>query len=325
MDDAVLLLIMNLFPVYIGIHYVLMTRDKNGCSRFWEDKGAGRRFMPSSKARRRLIITAWLFLWAAQNISYAILQQGNDVVRIFCMLFIAFTLVLEILFMTQEENSLKDYQEFNEKLLGNQAEYYERQYHAIVGFQDAMHRQRHEQKNRDLMLLALARQGNCKELVRILEEGQRKAEAQRPAVSTGNFTIDAVLNYELSLAREKGIAVETDISVPNELDVNATVLCGILGNAIDNAIDACCRVDEKYRKIRLWMKVERHNLFLEVKNSYDGVVDFRNGILVTRKDGRGHGIGIRVMEEMIHRVNGTLETMWDAFEFTLQIVIYHVI
>lgn len=73
------------------------------------------------------------------------------------------------------------------------------------------------------------------------------------------------------------------------------------------------------------MKVERHNLFLEVKNSYDGVVDFRNGVLVTRKDGRGHGIGIRVMEEMIHRVNGTLETMWDAFEFTLRIVIYHVI
>ncbi len=325
MADAVLLLVMNLFPVYIGIHYVLMTRDKNGLSRLWEDGGAGRRCVPSPKARRRLIIAAWLFLWAAQNISYAIMQQGNDTVRIFCMLFIAFTLVLEILFMTQEENSLKDYQEFNEKLLGNQAEYYERQYRAVAGFQDAMHRQRHEQKNRDLTLLALARQGNCEELVRILEEGQRKAEAQRPAVSTGNFTVDAVLNYELAIAKEKGIAVETDISVPNELDVNATVLCGILGNAIDNAIDACCRVDEEYRKIRLLMKVERHNLFLEIKNSYDGVVDFRNGVLVTRKDGRGHGIGIRVMEEMIHRVNGTLETMWDAFEFTLRIVIYHVI
>lgn len=324
MADAVLLIVMNLFPIYIGMHYVMMTKHSDSMPGMWEE--TKKQFGPSEKARRRLVMAAWLFLWIAQNASYGILQVGNDIVRIFCMLFIAFTLVLEILFMTQEENTMKQYQEFNEKLLGNQAEYYERQYRAIAGVQDAMHRQRHEQKNRNLELLGLARQGDCQGIIRLLEEQQKGIENKWTAVSTGNFTVDAVLNYELSLARDNEIAVESEVSVPNELDVNATVLCGILGNALDNAIDACCRLEEKKRKIHLLLKVEKHNLFFEVKNSYDGVVKCRDGRLVTRKeDSRGHGLGIRVMEEMIHRVNGTLETIWDDSCFTLRIVLYHVI
>ena len=92
--------------------------------------------------------------------------------------------------------------------------------------------------------------------------------------TTGNRTVDAVLDFEKAVAREKKIEVEESISIPREMEVADSVLCGVLGNALDNAIEACDRVSEKERLVKIFMKVERKNLFIEIKNRYDGTIWF---------------------------------------------------
>ncbi len=321
MADEVLLVVINLFSVYIALHYLLLSRREDD-NRQEIMEGV----QISVKTRRKLIFLAWFLLLIVLNVSCFLLQRGDPTARVFGMLFIAFTLVLEALFVGIEENSIKQYQKMNERLLGSQAEYYERQYEAIAGFQDAMRKQRHEWKNRNLMLLALAKKQDCEGIVRMIEEEQNVFYDQMFAVNSGNFTVDAVLNYEAEVAKHQNTEVKLSVSVPSDMDVNDTILCGVLGNAMDNAIDAGTHLPAERRRIELLMKVEKHNLFIEVKNRFDGVVAYSGGRLLSRKeDSRNHGIGIRVMEEMIRRVNGTLETFWDEEWFTLRIVIYHVI
>lgn len=327
MDDVILLIVLNLFPAYMGIHYAGLTKPwKKEGQTLTEDVRNSADFGMTLRSRRRLILFVWLFLWILINLVYVILQRGNGTVRAIGMMFIAFTLVFETLFLLQEESVIKQDQEINARLLGYQADYYERQYRAIAAYQDEARKQRHEWKNKSLLLLAMARRGACGEMIRLLEEDQQMKAADMPAVNTGNFTVDAVMNYEIGQAEKQNIEVKTTIAIPDEMDINGTVLCGILGNALDNAMEGCMRLEPDKRKIRIWMKVEKRNLMIEVRNSFDGVVSVRNGRLVSRKeDSENHGIGIRVMEDMIRRTNGTLETLWDNQWFTLRVVVYHVI
>ena len=147
------------------------------------------------------------------------------------------------------------------------------------------------------------------------------------ASTTGNRTVDAVLGFEKAVAREKKIEVEESISIPREMEVADSVLCGILGNALDNAIEACDRVSERERLVKIFMKVERKNLFIEIKNRYDGTIfESQDGRLISRKDNpQEHGMGLRIMHELLEHADGNVETMWDEQMFTLRVMIYHVI
>ena len=147
------------------------------------------------------------------------------------------------------------------------------------------------------------------------------------ASTTGNRTVDAVLGFEKAVAREKKIEVEESISIPREMEVADSVLCGVLGNALDNAIEACDRVSEKERLVKIFMKVERKNLFIEIKNRYDGTIfEAQDGRLISRKENpQEHGMGLRIMHELLEHADGNVETMWDEQVFTLRVMIYHVI
>ena len=111
------------------------------------------------------------------------------------------------------------------------------------------------------------------------------------------------------------------------MEVADSVLCGVLGNALDNAIEACDRVSEKERLVKIFMKVERKDLFIEIKNRYDGTIfKAQDGRLISRKENpQEHGMGLRIMHELLEHADGNVETMWDEHVFTLRVMIYHVI
>lgn len=78
------------------------------------------------------------------------------------------------------------------------------------------------------------------------------------------------------------------------------------------------------------MRKERHerkNLFIEIKNRYDGTIfKAQDGRLISRKENpQEHGMGLRIMHELLEHADGNVETMWDEHVFTLRVMIYHVI
>ena len=116
------------------------------------------------------------------------------------------------------------------------------------------------------------------------------------ASTTGNRTVDAVLGFEKAVAREKKIEVEESISIPREMEVADSVLCGILGNALDNAIEACKLCEDKKH---IWFKCvqESGKIILSVKNTY---------CEMNRKKKEGlHGIGLKNVEHVITSYGGT--------------------
>ena len=59
------------------------------------------------------------------------------------------------------------------------------------------------------------------------------------SIKTGNVMADAVLNSKLSVASQKGIRLNVKAHIPNGVAMTDVELCSILGNLLDNAMEAC--------------------------------------------------------------------------------------
>ena len=59
------------------------------------------------------------------------------------------------------------------------------------------------------------------------------------SIKTGNVMADAVLNSKISVASQKGIRLNVKAHIPNGVAMTDVELCSILGNLLDNAMEAC--------------------------------------------------------------------------------------
>jgi len=104
-------------------------------------------------------------------------------------------------------------------------------------------------------------------------------------VKTGNIMIDAILNSKLSLAKSRDININAKAIVPSQLDISEVDLCVIVGNLIDNAMEACLKLDkEADRFIRVYIGVLKGQLYISVSNSVAGRTNRKDGKYISTKD-----------------------------------------
>ena len=87
---------------------------------------------------------------------------------------------------------------------------------------------------------------------------QRKKSRKREI-----WAVDALVNYKYLLAVQKNIEMQVEICIPEELNVDTADLCIILGNLLDNAIEAAEKC-EKEKRIRLKILYGNRNIRIEI-------------------------------------------------------------
>jgi sensor histidine kinase regulating citrate/malate metabolism len=130
------------------------------------------------------------------------------------------------------------------------------------------------------------------------------------AYDTGNSVSDAVIQQKYMEARRKHISFSSDFFFPDGLGIDAFDLAVILGNALDNACEACDNVPEQERFIRLGARVKGGMFFVEVENSCAGDVTFdsRTGLPVSGKgNGAGHGFGLLNIRRVARKYLGDVD------------------
>ena len=114
---------------------------------------------------------------------------------------------------------------------------------------DTMYRKmrgwRHDYRNHIGTMKALAQSGSIEELLRYLDMLESDLNTVDMPVKTGNPMADAILGSKLALAAEKHIPVKTTVQIPVKFSFPALDLCVILGNLLDNAIEASLSLPEK--------------------------------------------------------------------------------
>jgi len=132
----------------------------------------------------------------------------------------------------------------------------------------------------------------------------------------------AILNYKLSAAREEKIELKLDVSVPEGLKLNEFDLAVILGNLLDNAIEACAAIGEGRRYIGLNLLYRPDYLIIQVENPVNRESAAQGGKNHTTKpDAENHGFGLNNIEYLVNKHNGLIKTGAGKGVFKVDIAI----
>lgn len=179
----------------------------------------------------------------------------------------------------------------------------------------------HDLKNHISVLQILAQDQRFTELTSYLVSFRQDVEARMIPSKTGNAAVDALLGDKLYHAHRQDTSLTLEICPLADLKMNPTDLCSILGNLIDNALEACARLDTN-RQIQLCLKEQEGFFYLKLSNT--ALLSEKNGPLpigqTSKSDmdnGVGHGLGLRSVERIAHEYNGSLVTDYQDGIFTV--------
>lgn len=177
----------------------------------------------------------------------------------------------------------------------------------------------HDLKNHIKILEILAGEERFEELTDYLDSFQRDVERRMIPTKTGCAVVDALLGDKLYQAGKQGTKMSLQLCNLSEMRLQAVDLCVILGNLLDNAIEACARIPEE-GCIRLRLRQEEDFYYLRVVNTAGEPVKKGQGYISgkrNRDNGVGHGLGLRSAERLAHQYGGSLITDYSDGEFTV--------
>jgi len=138
-------------------------------------------------------------------------------------------------------------------------------------------------------------------------------------LKTGNVSLDAILSAKVGQARAEGIEVSIKAAVPEGLTVSDVELSIIIGNLLDNAIEACQSAEgEKF--IRIYMAMKGKMLYFSMLNAAGTKKKKRGSIFLSEKQGM-HGFGLKRAEAIIVEKNGWCKYNSEEGAFTSEFLI----
>ncbi len=166
-------------------------------------------------------------------------------------------------------------------------------------------RLRHDMKNHIIVLSALSRNKEWEKIENYLRNMEDIALDALEDV-TGNKAVDALLHQKRKRAEEENIQWECDVQIPGECCIDEFDLCVLFGNILDNALEACGRMQEgECRFINIQAKAVKKCFLIEVKNSMDRTEKFTEGF-TNKGNSRKHGIGLLNTGDVVHGYNGVM-------------------
>ncbi len=136
-------------------------------------------------------------------------------------------------------------------------------------------------------------------------------------IKTGNRMADAILNSKLSLAAECDIQVKAEAKIPVSLTISELDLCIVIGNLLDNAIEACMELPATERLIRIYMEMKGHYLYFSLTNTAAG--EKRHSF--TSHKGSGHGLGLSRIDAVVKKYDGHITRASESGAFSTEILL----
>lgn len=191
----------------------------------------------------------------------------------------------------------------------------------ILSYQDSIEaakQTRHDLHHHNALLLNFLENGNTAGAMEYLRANDRAVSESRLAQFSANPTANAVLRVysRKTQALEIPFAVGMD-DLPEKLPMTAPELGSVLSNLLENAAEACMKVEPFRRQIAIRSETDESGVRLEMQNSVSGVVLFENDLPLSVKP--GGGTGTKSIAHIVHQYGGMMRFKQQGSLFITQI------
>ena len=282
--------------------------------------------------------TTWSILLLA-GVGFAMLHLGNQKVSwIFLCLFYLVEfgfcglgllspqlvpqlgLMMTLVFFLAENNQRFLRRSYEESMMEYQNQVVKKQVEEVQNLYLTMRGWRHDYHNHIQALKAQLGMGQYELATEYLGRLEKDLDDIRQMVESGNVSLDAILNSKLSYAEKKEISLNFKATVPQKLTVSDIDLCVLIGNLIDNAVEACEKLPVKDRFLRLYIGVFRKQLYISVTNATNELVRKLDDEYITTKRGN-HGHGLKRINNTVEKYGGFINRKNEPGVFATEIML----
>ncbi len=208
------------------------------------------------------------------------------------------------------EKALVDYQN---KLLSQEME-------EVRGIYKTMRGWRHDYHNHMQSVKAQLAMDDLEQARKYLNELETDLEDIRLLFDTGNIQVDAILNAKISLALEKGIPCDYKAVLPPKMTVSDIDFCVLIGNLIDNAVEACRSLPPEQQFLRLYIGPLKQQLYISVSNATGETVRKLDAEYISTKRG-DHGHGLLRINKVVEKYQGYINRKNEPGVFVTEVLL----
>ena len=195
-------------------------------------------------------------------------------------------------------------------------------YHDMDALYERQRRKMHDYKNQIVTIQSLVQGGNTDKAVNLMEQLTESISVDLSAINTNHPVVNAVLNHKFHTAKEKQISMIFQVGDVHEIQLTEEEIVILLGNLLDNAIAECERVVKAGRDAVIQFKLvyEDGKVILSIKNPVLAKVQIvDNKVQVNAKS--GHGIGLKNVEAVAEKYDGSIAFDCDEKEFKAVVIL----
>lgn len=179
---------------------------------------------------------------------------------------------------------------------------------------------RHDYHNHMQVLAAYLEAGEVEKARNFLDEINDTLVKVDTVIKTGNTMVDAILNSKISLMNTKAIRVDATAHVPATLAIADVNLCVMIGNLLDNAMEACEALPAEARFVRIYISVKGTHLYMSFTNSA-GKKQNKIGNIFASTKGTEHGFGLSRVDALVEQYGGYLTRASEDGGYTTEVIL----
>lgn len=209
----------------------------------------------------------------------------------------------------------------NKKVSSFQNDLVDKHYAEVENMYRTMRTWKHDFHNHIQTMEAYISLGQMAELEKYLKEMHDDLAAMEVILRTGNVKADAILNSKITLMKAYDIAVDATAIVPEDIPVKGTEFSVLIGNLLDNAMEACLRIDDKsLRFVRIYIDIFKGHLYISVTNSMDGKAKRLGGLFISTKAG-SYGFGLGSVDRIVKKYGGYVNRQTEEGVFATEVML----
>lgn len=197
-----------------------------------------------------------------------------------------------------------------------------KQYNEIENIYKEMRGWKHDYHNHIQTMKAYLELGKYDAMEQYLNDLDKDLTNIDKVLKTGNIMVDAILNTKLSLATNQGININAKATVPKNLKVSDIDLSVIIGNLMDNAMEAATKLENpEDRFIRVYIREMKEQLYISITNSVGGEVKKIGFGYISTKLAKNHGFGLKRVDNIVAKYNGFINRQNEEGVFATEVML----